>query len=293
MPTRARKSSELSSPDSLISFTDGDIILRSSDGVDFSVDLVILRRTSSFFDDLTQLPQPHNVTNDDNILQMKESGDVLNILLRHLYNLEPAPITTAAQAEGLLHIVDRLDFSIYSLDLALDEYLASMPPLRAWALAVHFQHHAARKSAVMRYLACDDPSSVDDIPELDLVTGRQLAALMKIKAKAVEDARQALKVFPWCCGEHCGSEWHQGQMEKITASPFNSIHTSDAELKQIIMEYGKHCVGCILYFESVWKSERMKARDAVMGVVNTAVEIEDLLHKRSSYSAGDLYEPKK
>jgi len=64
-----------------------DLIIRSSDGIDFYVHKIILSLASSFFDDMLSLKQPANSqpTTDRPVVDVAEDGDTLYPLLSLVY----------------------------------------------------------------------------------------------------------------------------------------------------------------------------------------------------------------
>src|SRR5260370_23068338 len=84
------------------SFPDGDIILRSADGIDLRVHISLLSLASPFFRDMFNLPQ---TSNEVQTIEMTEKADVLVAILGIIYPLrEPSP---------------------YPAELALDVYKAA------------------------------------------------------------------------------------------------------------------------------------------------------------------------
>src|SRR5258708_12587226 len=74
---------------SSFSFPDGDVVLRSADGVDFRVHTTFLSIASPFFRDMFSLPQ---TSNDVQTIEMTEKADVLVAILELIYPLEdPSP----------------------------------------------------------------------------------------------------------------------------------------------------------------------------------------------------------
>lgn len=265
-----------SDPAKLLSFPDGDTILRSSDKIDFRVDLVLLRRASSFFDDLARLPQPPTANSETALepIQMEETADVLNIILRHLYPVVPAAITTSAQAELLLRAVNKLNLSIYSLDHALDAHLASLPPLRAWAIAIRYHRATARREAVARYLESEEQPLEHFLVELDFVSAKDLAMLLGIKKQAIADAKKELPYLRWLCQDHRNVPLYVKHWQKIEASPFDSTLRSDTTLGPLVREAGWLC--CQDYFERpAFRVQRRKGREAILSIYKKAVDSED------------------
>jgi hypothetical protein len=75
------------SPPETFDVSDTNLIIRSSDLIDFRVHKSILATASPFFKDLLSLPQPSDGENVDGIpvVQLSESSELLNTLLSMLY----------------------------------------------------------------------------------------------------------------------------------------------------------------------------------------------------------------
>ena len=70
---------------------DANLIIRSSDYVDFRVHKPVLAMSSPFFKDLLSLPQPHDSDTVDGLpmIQFSEDSELLNCLFSMLYPLHP------------------------------------------------------------------------------------------------------------------------------------------------------------------------------------------------------------
>ena len=69
--------------------SDGNIIIRSSDLIDFRVHKSVLAMMSPFFKDLLSLPQPSNSETADGlpVVRLSEDSELLNSLVSMLYNV--------------------------------------------------------------------------------------------------------------------------------------------------------------------------------------------------------------
>jgi hypothetical protein len=79
------------SPPPTFDVPDANIIIRSSDLVDFRVHKSVLAMTSPFFKDLLSLPQPSDSETVDGlpVVQLPEDSELLNSLVSMLYPLHP------------------------------------------------------------------------------------------------------------------------------------------------------------------------------------------------------------
>jgi hypothetical protein len=90
-PTRINTSYTTTSPSETFDVSDADLIIRSSDFVDFQVHKLLLSMASPFFKDLLSLPQPSDSKTVDglHVVQLLEDSELLNSLLSMLYPLRP------------------------------------------------------------------------------------------------------------------------------------------------------------------------------------------------------------
>jgi hypothetical protein len=87
-PTRINTTT---SPSETFDVSDADLVIRSSDFVDFQVHKPVLSVASPFFKDLLSLPQPSDSETVDglHVVQLSEDSELLNSLLSMLYPLRP------------------------------------------------------------------------------------------------------------------------------------------------------------------------------------------------------------
>jgi BTB/POZ domain-containing protein len=85
---QAQINSTTSSP-ATFDISDGNIIIRSSDLIDFRVHKSVLAMMSPFFNDLLSLPQPSDSETVDGlpVVQLSEDSELLNGLVLMLYNV--------------------------------------------------------------------------------------------------------------------------------------------------------------------------------------------------------------
>lgn len=226
-----------------LSFPDGDLLLRSRDGVDFRVYSQVLKIASSFFVNLSALPR--STANDSQQpLQMEETSQILNIILRLVHPIEIAPTSIASeQAQPLLRAVEKLDIKNHAVNALIDRHLDSIEPLRAWALAIRFKRDEARKVAVRKYLLDETEARPKRMKEFDDISGLALASIQSLKHEVLENIKETLSDLTWACPDHERSDWYSNHMAAIEASPFESALYSDQSLLNI-MEAGEKCWKC-------------------------------------------------
>ncbi|KZT07216.1 uncharacterized protein LAESUDRAFT_749542 [Laetiporus sulphureus 93-53] len=134
---------------------DADVIVRTSDMVDFHVFMVILRFASRFFEDMFSLPQP--VHPEDHceqssrvpIIPVTEDSATLDCLLRLCYPIPDPVIGDAAQMGAALEAAMKYQME-QATNLLKQQFgqITAASPVRAYAVACLFNlEHEARLAA--------------------------------------------------------------------------------------------------------------------------------------------------
>ncbi|KAF8305966.1 hypothetical protein DL93DRAFT_290139 [Clavulina sp. PMI_390] len=238
-----------------VSFPDGDLILRSSDNVEFRVDSLVLRRCSTFFNDLSALPRTANALTQAPLkLDMSESGTTLNAVLRAAYSLIPPPeLKTHKEGLDFMIAIDKLQMSNYTIERVIDIFLSGLHALRAWALAVRFRRAEARMRACRQVITggLNVFSSMEEIQELDTVSARAVARLEKIGANATKLAQEIAGKTDWSCGS-----WIHGGFSDFTITQLKEWRKDPWKGEQITsniiagMNRAGVCSDCIRAFVS-------------------------------------------
>lgn len=231
-----------------VSSPDGDVILRSSDGVEFRADSAVLKRASPVFEDMAKLPPPKNEPLAPPVLVMEETSDVLDVLLCLLYPADaPQTITSNSQGRGLLRVVDKLQITSFVVLQALEAYIATVePPLVAWAITTTSSVPSLRRAGVRRVFAADESSDLaSDVPEeLASVSARAVLTVLAAKKEALQKSRTMLSFpnFPWACRDsdwgdghtNAATSWSNSHTQLMIQHPFDSIHNFEVVLEDII-----------------------------------------------------------
>lgn len=158
-----------------------NIILRSSDGVDFRVITFFLSRASPSFDSIIgQAAQSDQIEDDLPIVPVEENHRVLDIWLRFCYPSTLAEDPPLYELEDMLPVLEAArKYSLKPLEHKVRQVLKShmeKEPLRCFALAMRAKldveatlaaKHTLRQSLI--------PAKV---PEIDLITAKELLALL-------------------------------------------------------------------------------------------------------------------
>ncbi|KAI0033950.1 hypothetical protein K488DRAFT_38866, partial [Vararia minispora EC-137] len=182
--------------------SDGDIVLRSSDGVDFRLYTVILRKASHTFHDLFTTPglTSSDLTRDGlPVISLSDDARTLRLLLRHIYPVAGPELTDPDDVRALLRALDK--YCITSQIAASERLvlgLAERAPELAYALACRFRLPAevARRAA---RLTLRKPAGLAVLSEEDAahVPGLQYHRLLAYQSRAVTAAAHAVKTFAW------------------------------------------------------------------------------------------------
>lgn len=124
-------------------FTEGgDLILRSSDDVDFNVHSILLSLASPVFSDMLTVGTGGSAGNDKkNVITLGETAEMVALMLKLIYPLTPPTISSFEQLNQGLHVADK--YQLKNMKSHLHERLlvhgspvsVQADPLRALAVA--------------------------------------------------------------------------------------------------------------------------------------------------------------
>lgn len=167
--------------DDTFNASDADLILQSSDGVDFAVHRCLLRWISPFFAGMLTLPQPGDIPNARPVINMVENAASLRLLLGFCY---PRTLCPEPKLEGVLDIkraaiVARkfeCDFILVTVNEAIKR-LALTQSETAYALAWRFELRdalcVAARASIHHDLFRDrvrDVAEFEDLPAASVVS---------------------------------------------------------------------------------------------------------------------------
>ncbi|KAI6010367.1 hypothetical protein PISMIDRAFT_49044, partial [Pisolithus microcarpus 441] len=188
-----------------------DVILRSSDGVDFRVFRLFLSLASPFFETLFDLPQPSQAANADMeikdgppVIPVSEGSKTLDSLVRFCY---PCTLAEDPVIEDFREIISVLDAAKkYSLDVIQSAVCKSLfipkilevNPLRCFAIACRDRMQDECTLAAKYTLR--EPLIPEWFEEIELITSAELLSLLTYHqecSKAVVALKDDLSwVFP-------------------------------------------------------------------------------------------------
>lgn len=124
---------------------DADVIVRSSDGVDFRLYRAILGKVSPLFKSMFLLPQSPPVVDNENtadfidglpVVTLTEDSKTLDALFRFCYPCIPPGLNSLSDVYPLLQAADKYDMELIAIQIRrIWKKLATLDPLRAFAIA--------------------------------------------------------------------------------------------------------------------------------------------------------------
>jgi hypothetical protein len=171
MSPSARRSSTTSKKPSFkptVTFPEGDVILKSSDGIEFRVHKLLLRLASPIFAGMFEMPEPRRLRGEVQTVDMSEDARSLESLLRWIYPTNnPPTIESEEDLQALLPIA--LKYEVERILGGLRTYMtkrAGNNPLYFYALGIRYGYPDVVKAAAREVLL--DRLNIFDIPSCDL-----------------------------------------------------------------------------------------------------------------------------
>lgn len=184
-----------------------DIILRSSDRVDFRVFKLFLALASPLFETMFELPQPAAVgTSDDTkdglpVISMQEDSKILDTFLRFCY---PSTLAEDPSLDNLIDIKAIIGVAKkYSLDLIerrvcqalANPKVLEAEPLRCFAIARNAR--LTHETITAARYTLRQPLIPTWLPEIDMITASDLLALLTYHNKCSVAAASLLAKLDW------------------------------------------------------------------------------------------------
>lgn len=165
---------------------DADIILRSSDGLNFRVYKVLLAKASPVFKDMLSMPQTHD---DVQIVPLTDNGAILEKMLRLIYPIYNAPYESLDDVSNIITICGKyhLDSVAKRVETTLLKYVDTLP-LRVYVLACEVRLEAVARKAAWQCL---------------------YYPLLRISQTTIEHASFAAYRNILCCYQECGQAVEQ------------------------------------------------------------------------------------
>jgi len=235
-----------------------DLILRSSDLVDFRVHTCILKHVSSVFNDMFLFPQPNSradrrrsgsfsdsgagaqpYKNGLPLVPVQEASDVLGQLLRICY---PVPNPSLDKFDTLSPVLAAaVKYAMDDILPVLQEDLrrfARSSPIRSYCLAVHYGFASEAQVAAQACLAF--PMSTlhaSDVPELRYIDARALLKLLRYHERCSEHVLALWSKLPWQM-----ADW-------VWFTCNSSGGYCPSAPKEVYLAKGKRCVPTLWWYE--------------------------------------------
>lgn len=168
-----------------------DVILRSSDDVDFRVHKLILSEASTAFEGMFSVPQPISPSTPNKgdlpVVRMAETAETLNALLGVLYPGRGSQlfdlsvvgeVLIAAEKYGMSGVLKQMEHVLLQRDIVEKE------PMKVYALACHCGMQRAAAAAAKETLLHPMPGS--HIPEFSLMSGSAFYSLVQYRRTCVD-----------------------------------------------------------------------------------------------------------
>jgi len=169
-------------PSKAFSSLDADLILTSSDDVEFRVFGRILSEASIVFKDMMQLGNATPSGGLNNVA-LSENAEILDLVLRFIYPIPDPQVTSFDTLKLLMDTADKyfLKGMMHSLkNILIQPAFAEPQPLRAYALACIHGLQDEAKIISRHCLKTDILQQGDIYEELAIITGKDLLRLIKL-----------------------------------------------------------------------------------------------------------------
>ncbi|KAM6497258.1 hypothetical protein JOM56_007731, partial [Amanita muscaria] len=197
LPTDTDNVSDASSP--FDSSAPADLILRSSDSVDFFVSGTLIRRLSAVFKGMFPLPPDYEVKNGMPIVRVEDSSQVLHCLLSVIhYDLDELDMKDCRLYIKVVQAVRKYRMTTIERKLykqAANSPLTNSDPLRVYIIATALGWEELARTVALNtfYEPLDKLAYVD---ELRLISGADLYRLMQHRFRCADAASSALEGDP-------------------------------------------------------------------------------------------------
>lgn len=180
-----------------------DVILRSSDHVDFQVYRIILTNASQVFRDMFAVPQPTGGRDAGApIIEMAEDEASLDVMLRCCYPGLAPTITSTAQAAQILRWTDK--FGLYGIAERVGREFEEFgeiesKPVEAFALACQYRWRgvAVRAAKASLKLSADELIEQQADAALSAITGKEYQVLFQYHRSCRVVCRDLTRYTAW------------------------------------------------------------------------------------------------
>lgn len=162
---------------------EADLLLYSSDNVEFRVFNRILIEASPIFRDMDSLPKSVESPSHISRANLEEDQETLELLLQFLYPMPDPAVSTFDILKRLMKAADKyiLEGVMQSLRrILISPAFVEWEPLRVYALACMYGYEAEAKVASRHCMKIDILPQAELYEELSMISGRDLLRLLKL-----------------------------------------------------------------------------------------------------------------
>ncbi|KAF7793996.1 hypothetical protein EIP86_005122 [Pleurotus ostreatoroseus] len=173
-----------------------DITLRCSDKHELHVYMVILSIVSPVFHDMFTFPLPAEDHEERRVVELTESGQTMELLLRFCYPQEDPVIKELQALHRVLQPCDKYQMDTITKKVAkrLSEFSRKMP-LRVFCVAYHAKLATEARQAAFDLLRGPESDLLDPrVPELHLLTIPMFAELLRYYRRCVAAATSTVSL---------------------------------------------------------------------------------------------------
>lgn len=178
----------------------GDVILRSSDGIDFYVYRIVLSLASPIFEHMFSSPQPQSESDTLPVVQMAESAIILDRSLRFFYpGAEPVVDSLGQLCDILELLIGKYDTqSLVSLGKRFLRDYIDVEPLGCFAVAIRQGWQDIARTAARKCLSLPLLTPTYKLPDLwKYAPGTAFYQLLQYHYRCGETARAAWRDLSW------------------------------------------------------------------------------------------------
>ncbi|KAH0826268.1 hypothetical protein J3R83DRAFT_5738 [Lanmaoa asiatica] len=230
-----------------------DVILRSSDNIDFRVFKLFLSLASPFFETLFEIPQPveanegQEVKDGLAVVPVAEESKTLDGLLRFCY---PCTLTDDPKLEVLKDVLDVLEaarkYSFNSIEKKARQAISNpkileAEPLRCFAIA--YRGRLQEETLLAAKYTLTQPLIPSWFQEIELITAADLLALLTYHQRCGEAVYSLRADLSWITSHYGGYEacaWLSGQSrydDRYVHVKFNSNYNNCGCLRATTSNY--------------------------------------------------------
>ncbi|KAF8632908.1 hypothetical protein AX15_001633 [Amanita polypyramis BW_CC] len=174
-----------------------DVILRSSDSVDFHASRTLLQLVSPNFEELFANPKEKESKNGLDVISVTEDSGALRYFLLMVYHhIDEPPMDNLESFANLCMIARK--YGLSSIEARLKKQLATSPlltdqPFRVYAITTVLRWSDVAAVAAKNTLNTPLQDAVTRVPELNRITGTELYRLVEYRTRCANAAYEVIK----------------------------------------------------------------------------------------------------